>query len=110
MTANEFIHWILYEECVLSTSPDGAIYKKKHGEWKRLTGTIDIDGYIRVNIQHKGIRKNLRAHRIIWADWRSCSSLDGMTINHIDFCKTNNCLSNLELLSNEENARIKRPK
>ena len=69
---------------------------------------IDKDGYLElcfsmvIDGKHKRIYR--RKHRVIWETFNG-DIPDGMTIDHIDFDKTNNDISNLRLLSLEDNAK-----
>lgn len=69
---------------------------------------IDKDGYLELCfsmvIDGKQKRIYRRKHRVIWETFNG-DIPDGMTIDHIDFDKTNNDISNLRLLSLEDNAK-----
>lgn len=71
---------------------------------------VDKDGYLEVCLsivdefgQHRRIYK--RVHRLVWETFNGPIPND-LTIDHIDSNKQNNCLSNLRLLTREENASI----
>lgn len=70
---------------------------------------IDRDGYKEVclSIIQNGIHKRIykRAHRLIWETFMGPIPLE-FTIDHIDCNKLNNNLSNLRLLTREENTSI----
>ena len=69
---------------------------------------IDKDGYLELCfsmiIDGKQKRIYRRKHRVIWETFNG-DIPDGMTIDHIDFDKTNNDISNLRLLSLEDNSK-----
>ena len=69
---------------------------------------IDKDGYLELCfsmiIDGKQKRIYRRKHRVIWETFNG-DIPDDMTIDHIDFDKTNNDISNLRLLSLEDNAK-----
>lgn len=101
MTADEFIKMCV-DDRILYADSKGGLFKKTNGVWKELKGTIDRGGYRRVNVSHKGEKKNLRAHRIVCFFWNGYQ--ENMTIDHIDHDKLNNHPDNLRLMTNEENA------
>lgn len=77
---------------------------------REMSYKVDKDGYLEVCLsivdefgQHKRIYR--RVHRLIWETFNGPIP-DGLTIDHIDSNKQNNCLSNLRLLTREENASI----
>ncbi len=62
-----------------------------------------VNGYHQLALCKDGNRKNFLVHRLV-----ALAFLDGdnsLTVNHIDECKTNNHVSNLEYLSNGDNLR-----
>ena len=64
---------------------------------------LDKDGYHHVSLCKDGKRKEFRVHRLV-----ALAFLDGdntLTVNHIDECKTNNHVSNLEYLTRGDNVR-----
>ena len=42
-------------------------------------------------------------HRMVLAAWNEVSNMKNLQVNHIDAVKTNNCLTNLEWCTNQEN-------
>lgn len=107
MTADEFIK-LCIDDRILYSDSKGTIFRKRGSKWYEAKGTVDKDGYKRVAISWKGIKKNLRAHRIVCFFWNGYK--ENMTIDHIDYDKLNNHPDNLRILSNEENAARKKPK
>jgi hypothetical protein len=62
----------------------------------------DCHGYKRVCLYKNGLSKNVRVHKIVAVAFiGKCPS--GKEINHIDGCKDNNSVSNLEYISRSEN-------
>ena len=62
-----------------------------------------VKGYHYVILCKDGKNKNFKVHRLV-----ALAFLEGdnsLTVNHIDECKTNNHVSNLEYLSNGDNTR-----
>lgn len=67
----------------------------------------DEYGYLRVNVRHtKPSGKTAiyeRLHRLIGMTFLPCDDFSQLQINHIDGVKTNNCLDNLEWVTQQEN-------
>ncbi len=73
----------------------------KPGEkWREAGGSHTPDGYL--VLRYKGVL--LRIHRIIWAKFRSYLN-PSLIINHLDGCKFNNHISNLELTTDSNNQK-----
>ena len=70
---------------------------------KILKPILDAYGYHLVNLYKEGKQKTFKVHRLV-----ALVFLEGnnsLTVNHIDECKTNNHVSNLEYLSSGDNTR-----
>lgn len=80
---------------------DGKILSKY---WNRyITGSIDRRGYVQISMKSKnGDMLNVLFHRVIWYYFNG-EIPDGFQVNHIDENKTNNALSNLNLLTPKDN-------
>lgn len=73
----------------------------KLGEnWRDAGGSHTPDGYL--VLRYKGV--SLRIHRIIWAKFHNYLN-PSLIINHLDGCKFNNQLSNLELTTDSLNQK-----
>lgn len=82
-------------------SEDGIVFGLRKGEPLALFPIPK--GYIYARIKDaNGVYKSRRVHRLVWAAFVGPIS-DGVQINHKDFNKANNALSNLEAISGEEN-------
>lgn len=84
-------------------SVDGKILKRRgKGCYKE---TEDKDGYLKYHIRDYDtkVTHNLMVHRIVWEVFNG-EIPEGMTVDHIDSDKQNNHISNLQLLTPEENA------
>ena len=71
----------------------------------KLVQQVDINGrgYLLARIYNDdGKLKQMRIHRLVYMAHRGAIP-DGMQINHKDENKTNNCIDNLELMTNKEN-------
>lgn len=63
----------------------------------------DEDGYLKYALTQDNRTYNLYVHRHIW-EFHNGPVPDGMTVDHIDEDKHNNLITNLQLLTPEENA------
>jgi hypothetical protein len=61
------------------------------------------NGYLYVNLCRKSKKKLVQVHRLVAAAFLGLT--DGMVVNHIDGCKTNNHVTNLEVVTRSENTR-----
>lgn len=82
-------NYIIYE--------DGTIVNKKNN--RILKGSLR-NGYIRININNK----YYSAHVLVWEAFNGPKP-EGMVIDHIDGNRSNNCLSNLRLVSQNDNMK-----
>lgn len=62
------------------------------------------DGYVCTQLSHHGLKKQVYVHRLVAAAF--CDGDHGLTVNHIDGCRTNNCYLNLEWCSVSQNSRL----
>ena len=80
----------------------GKIYDKKLKRF--VKGHYTKDGYIQVWLQNdEGIWKNMKFHRAILMAYMGEGIPVGYEVNHIDECKTNNQIRNLNLMTRNEN-------
>ena len=59
-------------------------------------------GYLKVMLSKNGIRYNKDVHRLVYEAFNGIIP-KGMYVNHKDECKTNNVLTNLEIMTPSEN-------
>lgn len=64
---------------------------------------IKKDGYLDVTLSRPGLRKHVKVHKLVAAAFLGNAA--GRTVNHKDGNKSNNCLENLEYLTQSENVR-----
>lgn len=101
----------------LSANRSGEIMRWNIGRspnrWTKVSLCIGNAGYGRVWTANRGDgkKKCLLVHTVVFEclngsafNW-SCASGSGLTINHRDGDKTNNCIENLEAISSRENIR-----
>lgn len=70
---------------------------------KLMKTNYDIHGYERLTINKKGKRYNLKIHQLVAKMFLSPPKDPKYVINHKDGNKSNNCLTNLEWISQSEN-------
>lgn len=80
---------------------EGTVYSNKSGIMKPLKPSISNRGYLRVNLSDKGKRVGVQVHRLVAETF--LGNIEGMTINHRDGNKTNNEVTNLEVVTQKEN-------
>lgn len=68
----------------------------------RYLSSYDKGGYRRVSLVVNCQKKNLLVHRLV-AEAFIPNPENKNAVNHIDGCKTNNCVDNLEWVTNQEN-------
>lgn len=61
-------------------------------------------GYLVVKINGK----TKRVHRLIMETWKACPNMNELDVDHIDYDKHNNALSNLRWLEKDVSARRQR--
>lgn len=80
----------------------GVIYSKKSN--KIMKQHLDKDGYLVLNLSNNGIKKQCRVHRLVAITF--IPNPEGLaTVNHINHNKLDNRVTNLEWLSNYDNAK-----
>ena len=67
----------------------------------RMAPIVKDNGYVYVSLRNKGIRKNHYVHRLVMSAFVG-ENVD-LEVNHIDFNRSNNVLSNLEYCTHKEN-------
>lgn len=68
-----------------------------------LAGTVDKEGYLRCTLRVNNISKSYLVHKLVYFSFNDTKEIKGYVINHKDGNKGNNCLSNLEYITNAEN-------
>lgn len=93
-----------------SASSDGRIWAhggksnaNLRGKW--LRGRPTKDGYLNVAVYKDGVRKDVRAHRLIAWAWLGGPPDPASEINHRNGVKTDNAPSNLEWCDRSHNQR-----
>lgn len=83
-----------------SATYDGRIYN--HSTYKFMMFSKMPEGYLRLNIKNDGGQKKFLVHRLIALTFIP-NPENKPQVNHIDSNKSNNCVKNLEWITNKEN-------
>lgn len=84
----------------------GIIISKKSNEEMKF---LDKDGYVIINKKNdNGIFKRYKAHRYVYENYYNIKLTPDQIINHIDHNRSNNAISNLELVTYQENTQWKK--
>lgn len=108
MTADEVAICALINGDIYCDFDSGVVYGTRGLGGLRLKepkalGTQHPSGYIHIHLSANGEKRQCRAHRIIWIAANGAIP-DGMVIDHINNVKSDNRLSNLQLVTPEENS------
>ena len=99
---NNSRQWVTMEEYGIKVSSDGVVIGRLG---KPIYGELDKDGYRRVNVRKNGeLRKHKFVHRLV-AECFLPTYSEKLVVNHMDCDKTNNSVSNLEMLTSGDNTR-----
>ena len=80
----------------------GRVKSFKNGEVKILKPHVDKDGYLQICLSVKGKHNICKVHRLV-AETFIINPENKETVNHIDGCKMNNFVGNLEWSTRTEN-------
>lgn len=73
------------------------------GKVKVLKCIKHKNDYLYVDLMKDGIKKRHSVHRLVWETFNNCEIPEGLVIDHLDGCKTNNCLNNLRCVTQKDN-------
>ena len=82
----------------------GRVRSKHSGKWKVLYGSKDSSGYLQVGLYKGKKAKLLLVHRLVAQAFIKNDDDSKTIINHIDECKQNNRVSNLEYCDYQYNS------
>lgn len=98
------VEWKLIEGFggTYSVSNYGEVRNNKTG--KLMKPRKNETGYLRINLTKNGKPKCMRVHRLVTQAFIP-NPENKLQVNHIDFNRENNCVSNLEWVTNQENTQ-----
>lgn len=70
---------------------------------REMTLCLNTDGYPTTHLSKNGISKKFAVHRLVAETFMWTDGCDSLEVNHIDFDRTNNRISNLEWVTHKEN-------
>lgn len=74
----------------------GRVRSKKYGRCKVMSAKKRRDGYFSVNLCKDGKQKTVKIHRLVAQAFIPNDNIFNTEVNHIDECKQNNRVSNIE--------------
>ena len=98
---NDIETWKQYLDTNYYVSKDGQVWNSKTGII--LKQTPNQSGYIRYTLRINNKNVSKQAHILVMEVWGNKEIISGQVINHIDGDKTNNNISNLEIVSKQDN-------
>lgn len=81
------------------------IYVSNMGHFRDKSKTIITPFVIKGGYLAVFCKRVVQAHRLVMLTWRPITGAEHFTVDHLDHNKRNNCLDNLEWISEEENRR-----
>ena len=107
MNNDEFVAWEIGKGNISVDTENGIVYSNRRAqgipcEPHELKGTI-IRGYRHLKIVDGKVRRAVRHHRVVWIAAHGIPP-EGMVVDHINNNKSDNRISNLQLLTPEDNS------
>ena len=81
----------------------GRVRSRKSGEWKVMSAVKINKGYLIVGLYKDGKRKGITVHRLVASAFIQNDDENKTQINHINECKSDNRLSNIEYCTAQYN-------
>lgn len=81
-----------------------SLYYNEQFRTKLLTPLNAKGGYLVINLNHKGKKKQVKIHRLVALTFIPNDDNNKIQVNHIDEDKTNNKVENLEWMTPKENS------
>ena len=108
MTRDEIIAIALANKDLIVDAQMGKVYRTRGPGGKRLEEAREIkgtqaNGYLVATLHGENCRKQVRLNRVVWISVNGIPP-EGMVVDHINSIKTDNRISNLQLLTKEENS------
>lgn len=92
---------LIFLSGLYSATPAGEVFST-HGGAPRKMKLTPIKGYLKFNAHVSGRQLSISVHRFVWRAVRGPIPA-GLQVNHKNFDKSDNRVSNLELLTHQEN-------
>lgn len=89
-------------------SEDGVVWSAKSGRWKKISGAVGQRGYLQHVLCVGGKFRHVMAHVLVLTAFRGPRPTRKHESRHLDGCRQNNALSNLEWGTPQENTDDKR--
>ena len=106
MDRTELILRCLADGRIEVNAGEGKIYSRmirgKEGELIELNGS-DCNGYVVHSLKYNGVKKQVKAHQVIWMAVNGYYDKDKLQIDHINRNKKDNRIENLRLVTAKEN-------
>lgn len=86
----------------------GNVKSLKLNKVRNLKLSKNNDGYLQVGLSNKGYLKTFHIHKLVaiyFLNHKPCGL--ELVVNHKDLNKQNNCIENLEIITNRENSNMK---
>lgn len=74
----------------------GRVRSRKRCEWKVMSAKKSRSGYLVINLSKYGKQKTVKIHRLVAQAFIPNDNIFNTEVNHIDECKQNNRVSNIE--------------
>lgn len=109
MTSDELIACALANGDITCDLANGKVYGTRGPGGKPLAekrelGFIHPSGYVHINLSSNGVKKQVKAHRVIYMAANGHIP-DDMVVDHINNDKSDNRICNLQLLTAKENSK-----
>ena len=89
-------------EGLYAVTPEGEVWSYKSNKF--LKPKFQTDGYLFVSLCKNGLKKNYRIHRLV-SEAYIPNPENLPQVDHINEDKTNNCVNNLQWITNRDNSR-----
>lgn len=105
MTPDEICVEVVRRRLVIVDTEQGIVYARRF--WGKPLGSISSRGYKVCTLHLDGHRKQVKLHRLIWISVHGIPPA-GLVPDHINRIKTDNRITNLRLVTQQENSANRR--
>lgn len=96
---NEYGDVIRYSTCDMY-----AVGKWRYIKFKKISPWIDLDGYMNIDVSYLGVKNRWKLHRLVSFLFNNNYN-ESYAVNHIDFNRLNNHISNLSMVTTSLNVK-----